>query len=148
MSKVVIRRLQKRDLQNGFLSSLDALRKTSHISPKKAQAIFEKVSKNPDQVTYVAIISNQIVGTASILIEQKFIHDGGKVGHIEDVAVRKEFQGMGIGKKIVKVLLEYGKKQGCYKTILDCSDELVPFYKDIGFKQFSNSMRFDYRSKM
>ncbi len=148
MVKVVIRKLQKKDIHNGFLISLDSLRKSSHISPKKAHTIFEKISKNPNQIIYVALINKEIVGTASILIEQKFIHEGGKVGHIEDVAVRKKYQGMGIGKKIVKALLEYGKKQGCYKTILDCSDELVPFYKDIGFKQFSNSMRFDYLSKM
>lgn len=148
MSNITIRRLQKKDLRNGFLLSLDSLRKSSHISPKKAQRIYEKISKNQDQVIYVAISDNEVVGTASILIEQKFIHNGGKVGHIEDVAVKKELQGKGIGKKIVKALLEYGKKRGCYKTILDCSDELVPFYKDIGFKKFSNSMRFDYRSKI
>lgn len=148
MSKITIRKLQKKDIHNGFLSSLDSLRKSSHISSKKAQGIYEKISKNHDQIIYVAVLDNRIVGTASILIEQKFIHDGGKVGHIEDVSVKKEFQGKGIGKKIVKALLEYGKKRGCYKTILDCSDDLVPFYKDIGFKKFSNSMRFDYRSKM
>ncbi|MEO9276282.1 MAG: GNAT family N-acetyltransferase [Nitrososphaera sp.] len=148
MPKITIRKLQKKDLYNGFLLSLDSLRKSSHISPKKAQEIYEKISKNHDQVIYVAILDNKVVGTACILIEQKFIHEGGKVGHIEDVAVRKEFQGKGIGKKIVKALLEHGKKMGCYKTILDCSDELIPFYNDMGFKRFSNSMRFDYRSKM
>lgn len=148
MSDITIRRLQKKDLHNGFFLSLDSLRKSSHIPPKKAQSIYEKISKNQDHVIYVAIFNNEIVGTASILIEQKFIHNGGKVGHIEDVAVKREFQGKGIGKKIVKALLEYGKKRGCYKTILDCSDELIPFYKNIGFKKFSNSMRFDYRSKI
>ena len=148
MSKIIIRKLQKKDLHNGFLLSLDSLRKSSQISPRKAQKIYEKISKNHDQMIYVAVLNNEIVGTASILIEQKFIHNGGRVGHIEDVAVKKEFQGKGIGKKIVKALLEYGKKNGCYKTILDCSDDLIPFYKNIGFKRFSNSMRFDYRSKI
>ena len=148
MSKVIVRKLQKKDLHNGFLSSLDSLRKSSHMTPKKAATVYEKISKNHDQVIYVAVLDNKVVGTASILIEQKFIHEGGKVGHIEDVAVKKELQGKGIGKKIVSALLEYGKKRGCYKTILDCSDDLVPFYKSLGFKQFSNSMRFDYRSKM
>ena len=65
------------------------------------------------------------------------------MGHIEDVAVRKKYQGKGIGQEIVKELVKYAKKKGCYKTILDCSDELIPFYEKIGFKRHSNSMRID-----
>lgn len=144
---IKIRKLQKKDIYNGFLLSLDSLRKSSNIKPKKANVIFNKISKNPHQVIYVAEENSKIIGSASVLIEQKFIHDGGKVGHIEDVAVRKEFQGKGIGGKIVMALLKYAEKQGCYKTILDCTDELIPFYENIGFKRHSNSMRFDHLSK-
>jgi glucosamine-phosphate N-acetyltransferase len=147
MSTIKIRRLQKKDIYNGFLLSLDSLRKSSHIKPKKANFIFDKISRNSDYVIYVAIYNGQVIGATTLLIEQKFIHDGGKVGHIEDVVVRKEFQGKGVGKKIVNALLKYAKKKGCYKTILDCSDELVPFYKSIGFKRHSSSMRFDHLSK-
>ena len=147
MSTIKIRKLQKKDIHNGFLSSLDSLRKTSDLKPKKANMIFDKISKNPHQITYVAIKNKEIIGTASILIEQKFIHDGGKVGHIEDVAVKREFQGKGVGQKIVSELLKYAERQGCYKTILDCTDELTQFYEKIGFKKHSNSMRFDHLSK-
>jgi glucosamine-phosphate N-acetyltransferase len=147
MSTIKIRKLQRRDIYNGFLLSLDSLRRSSHIKPKKANSIFDKISKNTDYVIYVAEYNGEIIGATTLLIEQKFIHDGGKVGHIEDVVVRKEFQGKGVGKKIVRSLLKYAQKKGCYKTILDCSDELVPFYESIGFKRHSNSMRFDHRSK-
>ena len=134
-------------MYNGFLLSLDSLRETSHIKPKKADIIFDKISKDPNYVIYVAEHNGEIIGATTLLIEQKFIHDGGKVGHIEDVVIRKDHQGKGVGKKIINALLKYAQKKGCYKTILDCSDELVPFYENIGFKQYSNSMRFDHRSK-
>jgi glucosamine-phosphate N-acetyltransferase len=147
MSTIKIRKLQKKDIYNGFLLSLDSLRKSSHIKPKKANTIFEKISKNPDYVIYVATYEGHVIGATTLFIEQKFIHEGGKVGHIEDVVVKKEYQGKGVGKKIVNALLKYAKKKGCYKTILDCSDELIPFYKSIGFKRHSNSMRFDHLSK-
>lgn len=147
MSAIKIRKLQRKDIYNGFLLSLDSLRKSSNIKPKKANTIFDKISKNTHQVIYVAIQDSKIIGSASILIEQKFIHDGGKVGHIEDVSVRKEFQGKGVGQKIVTALLKYAQRQGCYKTILDCTDDLIPFYEKIGFKRHSNSMRFDHLSK-
>ena len=147
MSSIKIRKLQKKDLHNGFLSSLDSLRKSSHLKPKKANIIFDKISKNPDYVIYVAINDGKVIGATTLLIEQKFIHDGGKVGHIEDVVVRKEYQGKRVGTKIVNALLKYAEKKGCYKTILDCTDDLIPFYENLGFKRHSNSMRFDHRSK-
>ena len=147
MSSIKIRKLQKKDLYNGFLLSLDSLRKSSNLKPKKANAIFDKILKNPDYIIYVAIYNGKVIGATTLLIEQKFIHDGGKVGHIEDVVVRKGYQGKGIGKKIVNALLKYEEKKGCYKTILDCTDDLIPFYEKIGFKRHSNSMRIDHRSK-
>ena len=147
MSPIKIRKLQKKDLYNGFLLSLDSLRKSTHLKPKKANTIFDKISKNPDYIIYVAINDGKVIGSTTLLIEQKFIHDGGKVGHIEDVVVRKEYQGRGVGKKIVNALLKYAEKKGCYKTILDCTEDLIPFYENLGFKRHSNSMRFDHRSK-
>ncbi len=147
MTEIKIRKIQKKDLSDGFLHSLDSLMYTSDMSPRKSRAIFDKISETPNVVIYVAVMDSKIIGAASIIIEQKFIHDGGKVGHIEDVVVAKEFQGKGVGQKIVRSLLEYAQKQNCYKTILDCTDDLIPFYKKLGFKLHSNSMRFDHLSK-
>ena len=144
MDDIKIRELEEKDLFNGFLESLDSLRKTSDLSPKKAKEIFKKIKSDKNYKVYVAVLNSKIVGTATIFIEQKFIHSGGKVGHIEDVSIRKKFQDKGVGQKIVKALLEYAKKKGCYKTILDCTDDLVSFYEKIGFKRHSDSMRFDY----
>ena len=143
MNDIKIRELKEKDLFNGFLESLDSLRKASGLSPKKAKKIFKKIKSDKNYKIYIAILDSKVVGTATIFIEQKFIHDGGKVGHIEDVSVRKKYKDKGIGQKIVKVLLEYAKKKDCYKTILDCTDDLIPFYEKIGFKRHSNSMRFD-----
>ena len=144
MDDIKIRELKEKDLFNGFLESLDSLRKASGLSPKKAKEIFKKIKSDKNYKIYIAILDSRVVGTATIFIEQKFIHDGGKVGHIEDVAIRKNYKDKGIGQKIVKALLEYAKKKGCYKTILDCTDDLIPFYEKIGFQRHSNSMRFDH----
>lgn len=144
MNSVEIRKLQKKDLDNGFLSSLDSLRKASDIKQEEAEKIFELVNLNPNHVIMVAVSDNRVVGSITLLIEPKFIHKGGLVGHIEDVVVDKRYQGKGIGEKLVNFALEYAKKQGCYKTILDCSDDVKPFYEKLGFKHHSSEMRFDY----
>jgi glucosamine-phosphate N-acetyltransferase len=60
------------------------------------------------------------------------------------VVVDKNFQGQKIGVKIMKYLLEIAKNRGCYKTILDCTDEVKPFYEKLGFKHAANELRFDH----
>ncbi|MDH5463815.1 MAG: GNAT family N-acetyltransferase [Nitrosopumilus sp.] len=144
MNDLIIRELRKEDLWNGFLTSLDSLRKTSSIDKNKANTIFDKINSNSDHIIAVAELDGKVVGATTLIIEQKFIHDGGIVGHIEDVVVDNKFQGQKIGEKIIKYLLEYAKNRGCYKTILDCTDEIKPFYEKIGFKSVANELRFDH----
>ena len=144
MTEPIIRELQKEDLWNGFLTSLDSLRETSNIDKSKADEIFDKINSNKDYIIAVAEVDGKIVGSTTLLIEQKFIHDGGLVGHIEDVVVDKKFQGQKIGEKIMKFLLEKSQNRGCYKTILDCTDDVKPFYEKLGFKVIANEMRYDH----
>ncbi|NOS61786.1 MAG: GNAT family N-acetyltransferase [Nitrosarchaeum sp.] len=144
MSDITVRKLQKEDLWNGFLQTLDSLRQASNIDKKTAEKIFDKINSNPDHIVAVAVIEGKIVGSTTLLIETKFIHNGGKVGHIEDVVVDKKYQRKGIGEKIITYLLRYAKDQGCYKTILDCTDEVKPFYEKLGFKHNANALRFDH----
>ena len=144
MSDITVRKLQKEDLWNGFLQTLDSLRQASNIDKKTAEKIFDKINSNQDCIVAVAILEGKIVGSTTLLIETKFIHNGGKVGHIEDVVVDKKYQRKGIGEKIIIYLLRYAKDQGCYKTILDCTDEVKPFYEKLGFKHNANALRFDH----
>ena len=144
MSEIKIRDIVESDIDIGFLESLDHLRKASNLDREIAENILKKIIENPDHIIHVAEIDGKIVGSTTLLIEQKFIHDGGKVGHIEDVVVSKEYEGRGIGIKLVTSLLEVANTKNCYKTILDCKDELIPFYERIGFKQESNQMRYNH----
>ena len=144
MSDPIIRELRKDDLWNGFLTTLDSMRKTSNIDGNKAEKIFEKINSNPDHIIVVAELDGKIVGTTTLLIEPKFIHGGGLIGHIEDVVVDKNFQRQKIGEKIMKYVIEIAKNRDCYKTILDCTDDVKPFYEKLGFKHIANELRLDY----
>ena len=144
MSEIIIREIEENDLEKGFLETLDFLRKASDIDKNKAKEILKKIKQNQNHIIHVAVDDNKIVGSTTLLVEQKFIHDGGLVGHIEDVVVRKDYEGKGIGIKLVTSLLERAKEKNCYKTILDCKDDVKQFYERIGFKRESNGMRYNH----
>ena len=144
MSELIIRKIIESDLENGFLESLDNLRQTSNLEQNSVKNILKKILENENHIIHVAELNGKIVGSTTLLIEQKFIHEGGFVGHIEDVVVNKEFEGQGIGMKLVLSLLDVAKERKCYKTILNCENKLIPFYEKIGFKQKSTEMRFDH----
>ncbi len=144
MVDITIRELKERDLFNGFLESMDSLKLASNLDREKAKKIFEKISSNSNHLVYVAILDGRVVGSTTMFIEPKFIHDGRNVAHIEDVVVSKNYQGKGIGEMLMRSLLDLAKDNNCYKTILDCSDDVKPFYEKIGFKKTSNGMRYDH----
>jgi glucosamine-phosphate N-acetyltransferase len=144
MSNIKIREIIEEDIENGFLESLDSLRKASDLDKEVAKGIVRKIISDQNHIIHVAENNGKIIGSTTLLIEQKFIHNGGYVGHIEDVVVSKEFEGRGVGIKLVKSLLEIASVRNCYKTILDCKNELIPFYEKIGFKQESNQMRYNH----
>ena len=144
MPEIIIREIEEDDLEKGFLETLDFLRNASNLDKNKAKEILKKIKQNTNHIIHVAIDNKKIVGSTTLLIEQKFIHDGGLVGHIEDVVVRKDYERKGIGIKLVTSMLERAKEKNCYKTILDCKDDVKQFYERIGFKRESNCMRYDH----
>ena len=144
MLEIEIREIEEDDLEKGFLETLDFLRNASGLDKNKAREILKKIKQNPNHIIHVAIDDKKVVGTTTLFIEQKLIHDGGFVGHIEDVVVRKDYEGKGVGIRLVTSMLERAKEKNCYKTILDCKDDVKKFYERIGFKTESNGMRYDH----
>ena len=80
---------------------------------------------------FVVVVDSIIIGSGTIIIEQKIIHGFGKVGHIEDIVISNEYQGQGLGRKLIDFLILQAKENNCYKVILGCSDDKVDFYKKI-----------------
>lgn len=133
-------------LDRGFLETLDNLVSgTSNLTKAKAQFIFQEISANPLHKIFVAVMEQQgketVVGTISLMIEPKFIFGGGRVGHIEDVSIRKGYQNKGIGSRLVLHATAAAKELGCVKIVLDCSDETMPFYQKLGYCYQDNCMK-------
>jgi glucosamine-phosphate N-acetyltransferase len=138
---LLIRALQTGDFSNGFLETLGSLAPVD-LTPEEAVAIWNKRSTAGIH-TVVAEIDGRVAGTASLIVEQKYIHRGGLVGHIEDVAVHSDHLRKGVGSALVEHLTQHACALGCYKVILNCRDRLIPFYNQIGYRRHDSGLRFD-----
>lgn len=136
-----IRELTEDLLDERFLETLSHL-STVDLDVPKAREIL-RVRKDEGTRTYVAIVDGEIHGSASLVIETKFLHAGGKVGHVEDVVVHGVSRGLGIGKKLVRHATEEARKAGCYKCILACTAANKPFYEKCGYREHELEMRCD-----
>lgn len=138
---VEVRELTVADLDCGFLESLSSLTEVD-LSPEEALPLFHE-RLTAGILTYVACIGAEVVGTASLLIERKFIHRGALVGHVEDVAVRRDVQRSGIGTALMQHVTAEARRRGCYKVILNCLDDRVGFYTRLGYHCKDNGLRYD-----
>jgi glucosamine-phosphate N-acetyltransferase len=136
------------DLDNGFLETLDNLiPATSGLDRSNARSRLAEIRSNPLHRIFVAVIPQRqsgrevVIGTTTLLVEPKFIFNGGSVGHIEDVSIRRGYQNMGLGRRLVMHATRVAKEMGCVKIVLDCSDETMPFYEKLGFSYQDNCMK-------
>ena len=147
-----IRPLQKSDFNKNYLFLLQQL---TTIDPNKITSNdFNTFIDNLHNNHLIYVIEhselNIIIGTLTILFENKLIHNLGIVCHIEDLVIDTNFRGL----KLSKLLLDYAKQialqRGCYKIILNCANHNIPVYTSSGFKPNGNqmSMYLDYNNQI
>lgn len=116
-----------------IFSLLSQLTNAPLISEKNYNNIITNLDKNHN--IYVYVIDNKIVGMITIIHEQKLIHNGSKILHIEDLVVDKEYKNRGIGRDLINYCLDKINNKEYYKIILDCCEELEGFYNKLGFEK-------------
>ena len=97
--KYTIREIEENDIESGgLLEVLDNLAPVEGLTKPAAKTILKEIKSNPLHRIFVAVLQEGIdrglmTGTTTILVEPKFIFGGGRVAHIEDVAVRLNIRG-------------------------------------------------------
>lgn len=85
---------------------------------------------------FVLRIGGEVAGMANALITVSTA-EGGRVLLLEDVIVRREHRGGGLGRKLVEHVLEWAKQQGMTRvTLLADRDNhaALDFYRRLGFE--------------
>lgn len=146
-SKIQVKELEDDHLINSFFDTLSNLTEIGIDVYNKefSRKIFEKIKKADNIKIFVAIKDSDIVGSITAIIEQKFVHNGGKICHIEDVVTRKGFEKLGIGSVLVEKVLELAIQEKCYKVILNCSEYNSKFYENLGFYIHDTGMRYNIK---
>lgn len=97
--------------------------------------ILVKILHNPDHYMVVAEYHSEVIGTATLLLQQNLSHHGMPYGHIENVVVDSRFRNLDVGKMMMNHLVKIAKLKNCYKVILNCSESNANFYEKCGFKK-------------
>ena len=105
----------------------------------KLKNIFENLPEN-HIIKFYLDEENNIIAAITIIIEQKIIHNGECVGHIEDFVVAEKEQHKGIGALLLEHVSQIAKQKNCYKVILDCHPILENYYIKKGFSRKGNNM--------
>ncbi|EEB05504.2 DUF962 family protein [Schizosaccharomyces japonicus yFS275] len=145
-SRYVIRPLRQTDLTQDYLYLLDVLAAAKEKpSLYHYKDMFYDMKKRYEDTYFIIVAQDHetgvIVGTASLIIEHKFIRGLGTCGHIEDVVVHPQYQGQSLGKTLLTILIDLAKILDCYKVILDCDEENVEFYHKCGLKRAGAQMK-------
>jgi len=127
------RLLEIDDYFRGYLPLMAQLSKLNYesITLEQFKNQYNKLNLNTissRSLIYVIEDNNKIVASGTILIEYKFIRDLGSVGHIEDIVVDSNYRNKGLGIYLINFLINLCEQLGCYKIILDCSNDLKKFY--------------------
>lgn len=107
------------------------------LSRKAAHRIFARMNSYPSYRLYVAAAGKQTVGTFALLIMDNLAHLGAPSGIVEDVVVRTDWQGRGIGKQMMEFAMRRCRERRCYKLALSSNLKRIAahrFYESLGFK--------------
>ena len=138
--------LHFRTLQHGdYVSYLSLIRDFRETTFTKEQFLstLDTIAKTSDII--VIEEGGELIACGTLLYETKLIHNISKVGHIEDVCIKKEHRGKKLGKQLIAYMVDLAKEKGCYKVTLYCEEGNVEFYKKCNFNCVGHQMIMDFR---
>lgn len=115
-----IRPLERADYTTAFLDVLRVLTSVGEVSAEAWNSRYDYMASRSGDYFILVVLDaeSRVVGTGALVVERKFIHGLGCVGHIEDIAVARDQQGKKLGLRIIQALDELAKEVGCYKVCI------------------------------
>ena len=135
-----IRKLEKNDYKN-YLNLMNQFR------PIQQNLDFDTFSNIYDQIfksneIYVALMDKNIIGSITVIYEQKFINNCALYAHIEDIIVDENFRNNKIGSKLLNYVKKKALDKNCFKCTLVCNKDVANFYFKNNFEDRGLNMSY------
>lgn len=143
MRKIELREASVKDLSAVLsLYSQPDMDNGQVLPVKQALEVFRRIKSYPNYKIYVATSEGEIIGTFALLIMDHLGHKGVPSGIVEDVVVKKDWQGKGVGRQMMQYAMDRCKEMGCYKLALSSNikrEAAHLFYESLGFRKHGYS---------
>ena len=132
----ILRRLELSDYEL-FYPLINGFRET-HFTKEEFEETLTHMKHSSD--IWTVEHNSELIGTATIIYERKFIFIRCILAHIEDVCVKESYRRKGIGRLLIQKLMDEAKEKKCYKITLDCASHNIPFYTACGLETRGTQM--------
>jgi len=102
-----------------------------------ADALWRETAADPRQQVLVAELDGAVVGTLTVIIVPNLGHSGRPWAAVENVVVRRDRRGSGIGTALMAAAGEIARRHGCYKIVLSSNlarRRTRDFYRRLGWR--------------
>ena len=101
---------------------------------------------NGEHIACFAYSDAEIVGSGGLCLYNEMPSPdnfNGKCGYLMNIFVSPSYRGQGIGKKIVRFLVEQAKSQSVGKIFLEAAEGSSAFYIENGFSPMQGYLKYD-----
>lgn len=109
---------------------------------RDAQAIWAKTASYPYYRTLIAEDRRGAVGTLAVIVIDQLGHMGQRIALVENVIVRADARGEGVGRAMLAEAGRMAREEGAYKLILATGmkrGDAHGFYETLGFERYGYS---------
>lgn len=111
-----------------------------HAKPQDRERVWKKIEKNPDNYLMVAAHpeTGEICGSLLGVVFQDICGDCRPILLVENVAVKKSWQGTGLGRMLFHAIEAWGRERNCHYEILVSGMTRTgahKFYDALGFEE-------------
>ena len=110
----------------------------SRLSVDAARELFHSINASGCHQLYVAERDGEVVGTFALIVVQQLSHNAARSAIVEDVVVRTDLQGLGIGQQMLGFAAARAQSLGCRKIVLSSGiarTNAHAFYERLGFQK-------------
>jgi GNAT superfamily N-acetyltransferase len=108
---------------------------------------FQDLLQQPDVGFYIAEEQDQTIGFVHVIVRDSPpipFFALRRYAVVDSAVVRKDYQGMGVGRKLMETAHEWARESGAKSVeinVYDFNEDAISFYGRLGYKSYSRKMR-------